>query len=106
MHAPYGILSSHGIILLQSRIKDSIPRGIGAVYVLSSDMGDPMRRIDVQEFRTQAPDVLTGNEAMTQSRDKETSITDLQAAIDAALAEGSLSRDEPGDLFDLRRPLS
>lgn len=65
-----------------------------------------MRRIDVQEFRTQAPDVLTGNEAMTQSRDKETSITDLQAAIDAALAEGSLSRDEPGDLFDLRRPLS
>jgi len=86
-------------------------------------MGDPMRRIDVQEFRTQAPDVLAGNEALTveregqavgvylplpqhQSRDKETSMADLQAAIDAALAGGSMSRDELADLFDLRQPLS
>ncbi len=82
-----------------------------------------MRRIDVQEFRSQAPDVLAGNEAITVERegqavgvylplpqhlssDKEASIADLQAAIDAALAEGTISRDELADLFDLRRPIS
>ncbi len=82
-----------------------------------------MRRIDMQEFRGQAPDVLAGNEALTverdgqavgvylplprhQSRDKEASMADLQATIDTAPTEGTISRDELADLFDLRQPMS
>jgi hypothetical protein len=81
-----------------------------------------MQRVEIEELRERAAELLTGTEALTVERqgqpvgvylpvshaaprDAHDSMTVLRAAIAAALATGQMTADELADLFDLRHPV-
>jgi hypothetical protein len=81
-----------------------------------------MQRVEIEELRERAAELLTGTEALsverqgqpvgvylpvprTLPRDAQDSMTTLRAAVAAALAQGQISAEELADLFDLRHPV-
>lgn len=82
-----------------------------------------MQRVEIEEFRERAAELLTGTEALTVESqgqavgvylplphparaEAQESLVALRTAVVAALATGQLTEDELADLFDLRRPIS
>ncbi len=81
-----------------------------------------MQRVEIQDLRERASELLTGDEALTVERQGQAvgvylplphpasqaaqdSMTSLRMAVAAALANGQMSGDELADVFDLRRPM-
>lgn len=81
-----------------------------------------MQRVEIQDLRERASELLTGDEALTVERQGQAvgvylplphpasqaaqdSMARLRAAVNAALSNGQMSEDNLADVFDLRHPL-